>query len=122
MFIKCMTKEEWDNASTEDLINLVELQLNNVGSIIWNQDIRKVHAIEARLFLVRATLCKLGFPTGAFYGTGGGIDRSAEHCINEIAEYEKTSFTIDPKIQERNKVKLTAPIGDLKAGDEVNLL
>jgi len=122
MFIKCMTKEEWDNASTEDLISLVNLQLNNVGSIIWNQDIRKVHAIEARLFLVRATLCKLGFPTGALYGTGGGIDRSAKHCINEIAEYEKTTFTIDPKIQGRTKLKLTAPIGDLKAGDEVNLL
>ena len=122
MFIKCMTKEEWDNASTDDLINLVNLQLNNACSIIWNQDIRKVHAIEARLLLVRATLCKLGFPKEAFYGTAGDIDRSAEHCINKIAEYEKTSFTIDPEIQEREKVKLTSSIGDLKAGDEVHLL
>jgi len=122
MFIKCMTKEEWDNASTEDLINLVNLQLNNVSCIIWDQDIREVRAIEARLFLVRAALYKLGFPNRALYGKGIGIDGSAEHCINKIAEYEKTSFTIDPEIQGRKKVKLTTPIGDLKAGDKVNLL
>jgi len=122
MFIKCMTKEEWDNASTEDLINLVKLQLNNVACIIWDKDIREVRAIEARLFLARAALCKLGFPKEALFGQRADIDGSAEHFINEIAEYEKTSFTIDPEIQEREKVKLTAPIGDLKAGDEVHLL
>jgi len=122
MFIKCMTKEEWEKASTEDLINLVKLQLNNVACIIWDQDIREVRAIEARLFLARAALCKLGFPKGAVYGKGADIDSSAKHCINEIAEYEKTSFTIDPKIQTRAKLKLTAPIGDLRPGDEVNLL
>ena len=107
--IRCITKEEWNNASTEDLINLVKLQLNNVACIIWDQDIREVRAIEARLSLVRATLYKLGFLKGAPYRKGADIDSSAEHCINKIAEYEKTTFTLNPhtqEIQKRAKLRL----------------
>jgi len=122
MFIKCMTKEEWDNASTEDLLNVIKNEIGNVDSIIWDKKITKVKAVEARLMLVKAALCKLGFPKEIFWSGEGSIENSVEHFINEIAEYEKTSFTIDPKIQRRAKLKLTAPIGDLKAGDEVNLL
>jgi len=121
MFIKCMTKEEWDNASTEDFINLVKLQSNNVHSIIWD-DIREVRAVEPRFILLKAALCKLGFPKETFFGEEISIDEAAKKCIDKIAEYEKTSFTADPELQEREKVKLTVPIGDLKAGDEVNLL
>ena len=121
MFIKCMTKEEWDEAATEDFVNLTKLQTNNIHSIFWDVDIRDVRALEPRLILLKAALCKLGLPKETFFGKEVSIDEAAKKCIDEITEYEKSCFTADPEIQERKKVKLTAPIGDLKAGDEVNL-
>jgi len=121
MFITCMTKEGWDNASTEDLLSLIKLQSNNVHSIIWD-DIREVRVVEPRFILLKAALCKLGFPKETFFGEEISIDEAAKKCIDKIAEYEKTSFTADPENQENKEVKLTAPIGNLKAGDKVNLL
>lgn len=126
--IRCTTKEEWDKATTEDLLNLLKVQTNYIHGILAGTN-PFLFMAEPRFLLIKATLCKLGFPTEVFFSgepPSGDTDREtdivAHLCIKMITEYEGTKMLTEELDNfERQVITLKAPIGDLKKNDIVNL-
>jgi len=137
--IRCITKEEWDKANTEDLLNLLKVQtnclymiMNGVDRITLLFDPYKSGGLP-RVILIQMILLKLGFPTGIFIGdfSAGGsceeIDELAHTCIDAIIycedrnkEKQLTEFE-ELDESEMQEITLNVPIGDLKKGDIINL-
>ncbi len=138
--IRCITKEEWDKASTEDLLNLLKVQMNclymimnGVDRITLLFDPYKSGGLP-RVILIQMILLKLGFPAGIFIGdfSAGGsceeIDKLAHTCIDAIIycedrNKEKQLTEFEELDYFKSQVHfLPAPIGDLKKGDIVDLV
>jgi len=126
--IRCITKEEWDKVTTEDLLNLLKVQMNYVHGILAGIN-PYLFMAEPRFLLIQATLGKLGFPTELFFSgeppsgdPAQDIDEVASICIKMITEYEESKMSTE-RLDDFEKlvIKLKLPIGGLRKGSNVHL-